>query len=361
METQSNREWGIFISKIVDIVQDINRRVLGTAPCECFFSGEFEQWVKEKDLHDFFKNIDKIKIGIESDIDKHDLYLKYLTYINSLYEEEKDECCDKYDIFNSDCPTYFTCNPDRDTPNDLIKQIKKHSKASTHGRENVVVHAETSIESTRLGSEKHRDSPGVAFLVQPITRADAQNQNVKPVNNGWGTLGGFLFSLFGSSRSSQPAPPVQEKLYPLTVTQKDEDCSIDMSQSGKPGSCKKEELDTVDERETNFLPPVNIPTENADNIVTPVSSKITDYSFEYSHLRLGIWAILLLGLSLIFYTYIKHTNIRYFFRKKKTKRTRCMNNIFDEDNSDVSLDYLNIYMDNRRLYWIYHSSFESYD
>ncbi|KMZ82187.1 variable surface protein Vir12 [Plasmodium vivax India VII] len=112
-----------FIFKLIDVAREISWEDLKSPPCQRLFDSDFKHWEVEKDIHDYFKNVDTLSKKIDTDVDKRNSYLEYLTYIKGLYENNYSECCDPYDISYSNCPNYFVCNP-KFHPNELIAKIK---------------------------------------------------------------------------------------------------------------------------------------------------------------------------------------------------------------------------------------------
>ncbi|KNA01487.1 variable surface protein Vir12g [Plasmodium vivax North Korean] len=118
-----------FIFKLIDVAREISWEDLKSPPCQRLFDSDFKHWEVEKDIHDYFKNIETLKNKIDTDVDKRNSYLEYLTYIKGLYERNHSECCDPYDISYSNCPNYFVCNP-KFHPNELIAKINPDSRVT---------------------------------------------------------------------------------------------------------------------------------------------------------------------------------------------------------------------------------------
>ncbi|SBT36751.1 PIR Superfamily Protein [Plasmodium ovale wallikeri] len=60
--------------------------------CQYTFQHEkLDDWREEKDLNDYFQNLDHLKSNIQSDKNKRKNYNKYVTYINELYEKHKED------------------------------------------------------------------------------------------------------------------------------------------------------------------------------------------------------------------------------------------------------------------------------
>ncbi|SCA60244.1 VIR protein, partial [Plasmodium vivax] len=86
--------------------------------------GNPEGWKKEKDLHDYFENYEKIKCN-DSDKSKCEKYVNYVTYIKTLYEDKKEDCCEDDELYEYGyCEPYFKCEH-KYNPQNLLTQLKK--------------------------------------------------------------------------------------------------------------------------------------------------------------------------------------------------------------------------------------------
>ncbi|SBT73410.1 PIR protein [Plasmodium ovale] len=75
-------------------------------------------WEKFKDLYDYTLNFEGIKSKIDNDNTLCPIYLKYLTYIESTYENLKNECCKN----SEKCPNKFNLK-DWCTKNDNLQKL----------------------------------------------------------------------------------------------------------------------------------------------------------------------------------------------------------------------------------------------
>ncbi|SBS90348.1 PIR Superfamily Protein [Plasmodium ovale curtisi] len=85
----------------------------------------FDEQKEIKNLHDYFKDFDKISCDNATNSTKCEKYCEYVQYINSLYGEYIDNCC--Y-CFKSGgcmdrCPDYFKCD-DIYNPHNLFEKLK---------------------------------------------------------------------------------------------------------------------------------------------------------------------------------------------------------------------------------------------
>ncbi|KMZ82370.1 hypothetical protein PVIIG_04484 [Plasmodium vivax India VII] len=89
--------------EILDIVADAVSTNSIDQACKGYAFGDKESWKKEKDLHDYIENFKQINCN-ETDKDKCEKYVDYVSYINKLYVDNIDNCCEEDD-------TDPFCNP----------------------------------------------------------------------------------------------------------------------------------------------------------------------------------------------------------------------------------------------------------
>ncbi|EDL42779.1 variable surface protein Vir12-related [Plasmodium vivax] len=110
--------------KLYNIVSEITPVSSKMEPCKCYESGYPDVWKEEKHLHDYFENHKDIKCN-DSDKSKCEKYIQYVTYINTLFQEKVDKCCDGEDLDEYGfCEPYFKCE-NKYSPQDLLAQLKK--------------------------------------------------------------------------------------------------------------------------------------------------------------------------------------------------------------------------------------------
>ncbi|GAW79205.1 variable surface protein [Plasmodium gonderi] len=93
-------------------------------PCYFYFDGTFDEWKKEKYMHDYFKNHDNIKNENKPDESENGKYCNYVTSIVPIYENYLTDCC-TYFFFGyhwDHCPKYFKCKKDLN-PYNLLKKL----------------------------------------------------------------------------------------------------------------------------------------------------------------------------------------------------------------------------------------------
>ncbi|VVA00339.1 PIR protein, partial [Plasmodium vivax] len=119
-------EWGnnyAVAKELYNIVSTIAPLSTKMEPCKCYESGYPDVWKEEKHLHDYFQNHQDIKCN-DSDKSKCEKYIQYVTYINTLFEEKVDKCCDGEDLDEYGfCEPYFKCE-NKYSPQDLLAQLK---------------------------------------------------------------------------------------------------------------------------------------------------------------------------------------------------------------------------------------------
>ncbi|KNA00823.1 variable surface protein Vir12g [Plasmodium vivax North Korean] len=84
--------------------------------------GTLEIWKKDKDLHDYFENFEKIKCN-DSDRDECQKYVNYVKYIDPMYDAKIYDCCDEDDL-DPLCVLPVKCDDKYDTK-ELLAKLKK--------------------------------------------------------------------------------------------------------------------------------------------------------------------------------------------------------------------------------------------
>ncbi|CAI7721146.1 PIR protein [Plasmodium vivax] len=115
------------INKLNDTIIKINTDLTSDKTCPYLIGRNIDEWEKEKDMHDYFKNHQKISECITEEDGKCNKYCDYLNYINDLYMNYINVCCTCYTNPTSDCtdmcPKYFKCKKEYYPP-DLITKLK---------------------------------------------------------------------------------------------------------------------------------------------------------------------------------------------------------------------------------------------
>ncbi|SBT36702.1 PIR Superfamily Protein [Plasmodium ovale wallikeri] len=95
--------------------------------CFYYINGSSDECKEMKDLFDYFKSYDHIKANIASmNEHKFEIYDKYLTYINKLYEKHKNNCCYNSTPWNY-CVDYYNCQ-EKYNPNNFINDLMEKKK-----------------------------------------------------------------------------------------------------------------------------------------------------------------------------------------------------------------------------------------
>ncbi|KMZ92836.1 hypothetical protein PVMG_01422 [Plasmodium vivax Mauritania I] len=120
-------QYHYIINKLNDTMIKINEKLTSDESCPYLIGRNINEWEKEKDMHDYFKNYQKISECITEEDGKCNKYFDYLNYINDLYMNYINVCCTCYTNPTSDCtdmcPKYFKCKKEYYPP-DLITKLK---------------------------------------------------------------------------------------------------------------------------------------------------------------------------------------------------------------------------------------------
>ncbi|KMZ76689.1 hypothetical protein PVIIG_05729 [Plasmodium vivax India VII] len=110
--------------KLLDFVSLANSEHILIPSCKGNIYGKPEEWKEEKDLHDYFENHKDIKCN-SSDKSKCEKYVNYVTYIKTLYEDKKEDCCEDDVLYEYGyCEPYFKCE-NKYNPQNLLTELKK--------------------------------------------------------------------------------------------------------------------------------------------------------------------------------------------------------------------------------------------
>ncbi|KMZ81201.1 hypothetical protein PVIIG_02683 [Plasmodium vivax India VII] len=108
-------------------------------PCCFYFDGTFNEWKKEKYMHDYFKNVDHLRSKHKVGNTENEKYCEYVSKIASLYKDYLSECC-TYFFFGyywDHCPNFFKCNSDLN-PYKLLKELNCSDKWLTEYPESLL-------------------------------------------------------------------------------------------------------------------------------------------------------------------------------------------------------------------------------
>ncbi|GAB70060.1 CYIR protein [Plasmodium cynomolgi strain B] len=113
--------------KLFDLVALKIRESPNLESCRCYESGTPEVWKEEKDLHDYFENYKNINCT-NSDKLTCEKYVRYVTYINKLFQSKEYDCCNDDELDLVSCEPYIKCEYET-RPNDLLQELQKQLKA----------------------------------------------------------------------------------------------------------------------------------------------------------------------------------------------------------------------------------------
>ncbi|EDL42826.1 variable surface protein Vir12, putative [Plasmodium vivax] len=110
--------------KLFNIVSTITSVLPKMEPCKCYESGSPDVWKEEKYFHDYFENHKDIQCK-NSDKQRCEKYVQFVTYIKSLFPPKEDKCCDEEELWDEGyCHHYFKCESTYN-PKDLLTKLQK--------------------------------------------------------------------------------------------------------------------------------------------------------------------------------------------------------------------------------------------
>ncbi|KMZ79961.1 hypothetical protein PVIIG_04216 [Plasmodium vivax India VII] len=119
-------QYHYIINKLNNTMIKINEKLTSDKRCSYLIGRNIYEWEIEKDMHDYFKNHQKISECIKPKNGNCNEYCAYLNYINKLYMNYINVCCTCYTNPTSDCidmcPNYFKCKKEYYPP-DLISKF----------------------------------------------------------------------------------------------------------------------------------------------------------------------------------------------------------------------------------------------
>ncbi|GAB69676.1 CYIR protein [Plasmodium cynomolgi strain B] len=171
--------------------------------------GNPETWKKEKDLHDYFENFENIKCK-DSDRDECEKYVKYVTYIQPMYEGKTDEWCYEGEL-DPLCNLPIKCDDKYDTKG-LVAELKKTSTSlDIPSRDS---HEQAFNAATTYNSGISSDAGHESLAVVPSTLervSDKVDSNfIRNIIMAVAVLG-TIFYLFYNSRSSRLEPSSRKR------------------------------------------------------------------------------------------------------------------------------------------------------
>ncbi|SBT57171.1 PIR Superfamily Protein [Plasmodium ovale wallikeri] len=293
-------------NELIKVVYDINNtfdKKISTNRCYANYKHDdtFKKLKEKKDLHDYFKNYKKIEEKIPSDKNNNTRYSAYVEYIDSLYNNHKNECCSDFLFWNEeDCPEYFRCS-ENFNPQNLLSILKGEVKGVNHLTE----------LPQSITNQSHND-PWTSTL-----KDDPTNVRFKCYKKG-SLIDGISHALVCEDQNTvQIENTVSEQA------------------SSKGGSL------TV-----NDITP-NSNSQNTHNIVT------SDF---FRNNLLGAFAVI--GISTMFFLYYKFTPFGSILNKGIQSKKESTNYLHEEDIQESSLHSTEIIKGNtknKRLHLVYHS------
>ncbi|SBT30949.1 PIR Superfamily Protein [Plasmodium ovale wallikeri] len=313
------------VTKLFNIVNEVNSKDLGSAKCMCYFIGEAESWKEEKDLHDYFKNHSDIKCE-DMDKDRCQMYQDYVAYISRIYEKQNDEngCCD-YGILFQECEHYMKCEVELN-PSVLLTKLKEQHEQ---------------LKRKNIGDTR-------------VSRGVSANSDISQLENG------ILFPL-GSKINASGREGI-EKSSQCTVSsnqgtlQQCEDTALDSTAAVRAGLYSKDNLSLGG----NQIPHIDSTSEYGlhERVGNSYSVLEMTYSIlDSNYFRYGLSVAAIIGTILFFFVYFKFTSSRHSSRKKARKKKKY-ENYFSEDEKELLTDDLEsiyIYTQSNRLYVAYHA------
>ncbi|KMZ94305.1 variable surface protein Vir12 [Plasmodium vivax Mauritania I] len=136
------------------VADDISSNGINQA-CRGFSFGNPEIWKKDKDLHDYFENFEKIKCN-DSDRDECQKYVNYVTYIDPMYETKNDDCCYEGEL-ELHCNSSIKCDDKYDT-NKLLDELKKQLQAIDKKKADADAAAQEEAKAKQAEAEKAKQA-----------------------------------------------------------------------------------------------------------------------------------------------------------------------------------------------------------
>ncbi|EDL42681.1 variable surface protein Vir12-like [Plasmodium vivax] len=267
--------------KLFDLVATTILKSPNLEPCRCYESGTPSIWKEEKDLHDYFKNYKDINCT-NSDKTTCEKYVRYVTYIDKLFQNKEDTCCYDEDV-ESFCEHYINCN-NKYRPDGLLTKLQTELKALDAKVKEVpkAVGGEDApgavVENKAAGSDgpgSEKKAPGIAGA-EEAKQLPAKPVAAKPV----GEDPPAAEPLAAKPAAAKPVaaesgglPPEVAK-PPATVSGGTESGGTE-SGGGKPAEVKPEVVkqETVGPAEQEAPPPPPAPRETVQQQPAPLEPK----------------------------------------------------------------------------------------
>ncbi|EDL42957.1 variable surface protein Vir12-related [Plasmodium vivax] len=148
---EKTNKYPIIANKIFDLVaEDISSGNIHQA-CSGNSFGTLEIWKKDKDLHDYFENFEKIKCN-DTDRDECQKYVNYVKYIDPMYDAKIDDCCDEDDLYPF-CVLPVKCDEKYDTKK-LLDELKRKLQALDKKKADADAAAQEEAKAKQAEAEK---------------------------------------------------------------------------------------------------------------------------------------------------------------------------------------------------------------
>ncbi|VUZ96662.1 PIR protein [Plasmodium vivax] len=367
-------------------------------PCRCNVFGKPEDWKEEKYLHTYFENHQDINCS-NSSKDRCEKYIKYVTYIDSLFPEKEDKCCDGEELIEYVfCDPYFKCESTYN-PKDLLKKLQKElqslGKEPEVPRDGGTGGVELDAKAKPGTAVSEGAGSGVlkpaAAKPAPVKPAQAKPVPAKPVAAkplATKSAPPERAPEAPEPKRSQPEIPAREVPEQAVVEtadtlQHEESFSPPPMESPArevPEQAVVETADTL-QHEESFSPP---PMESSEQSVQEVSSYTTELAssgvpltnadalstlgttheeLDSNFFRNVIMAIAVLGTIFFLFYYNRSARLESNSRKKKGKKKIFEHNYYEEYEKELPMyDSEETFVDSEmdRLYLNYQPDQDSY-
>ncbi|VUZ93410.1 PIR protein [Plasmodium vivax] len=131
------------LNELNDVILNVNENVSKQDDrCKYYLYGIWDEWKKQKDLHDYFENYDKIKECVDKPKESNcNKYCEYLSYINTLYKKYIKECCTCFKIpkafCEENCPKHFKCD-EKYYPYNIMSKMKCDNKTQGESWDEII-------------------------------------------------------------------------------------------------------------------------------------------------------------------------------------------------------------------------------
>ncbi|EDL42811.1 variable surface protein Vir12-related [Plasmodium vivax] len=337
--------------EILDIVADAVSTNSIDQACKGYAFGDKESWKKEKDLHDYFENFKQINCN-ETDKDKCEKYVDYVSYINKLYVDNIDNCCEEDDT-DPFCNPSVKCADEYD-PQKLLTILNRDllslGKKIEQGR----------AQAVRAEAGREKVAPEMVPLQKLVAAADPQKEVV-------------------AAAAPAAAKPVAVK--PTPVVREQEVVEEAASENSALGPAVRETTGNLQSIATFSPSPIEgtreavhaspyFTTDAASNAVTlAVADSTNTLGTTHEELDSNFFSNIIMGaavLGTIFFLFYYNRSSRFksSSRKKKRKKGKIFeHNYYEEYEKELPMydsEETFIGSEADRLYLNYHPDQDSY-